>query len=167
VRGFSFLLVLALGALSPAAQAGEKPKSKKQAVKEAKVTDNLNKTDAEWKKELSDEQFCILRQKATERAFSGKYNDHHEKGVYKCAACGAELFGSDTKFDSRSGWPSYFAPVSSGAVTEKTDNDHGMQRTEVICSRCGGHLGHVFDDGPKPTGLRYCINSASLNFEKK
>ena len=131
------------------------------------MNEKMTKTDAEWKKELTDEQFCILRQKATERAFSGKYHDNHDDGIYKCAACGAELFGSTSKFDSGTGWPGYFSPLTPGAIKEIPDNTHGMSRMEVVCARCGGHLGHVFNDGPKPTGLRYCMNGVALTFVPK
>jgi peptide-methionine (R)-S-oxide reductase len=125
------------------------------------------KSDAEWKKELTPMQYAVLREKATEGAFTGELWDHHEKGTYKCAGCGVELFESDAKFDSGCGWPSFFAPKDESQIDEERDATHGMIRTEVMCSKCGGHLGHVFDDGPKPTGVRYCINSASLKFEKK
>lgn len=136
-------------------------------VKEHNMSDKVIKTDEEWKKELTPEQFAVLRQKGTERAFTGAYWDTKDKGIYHCAGCGEVLFESDTKFDSGCGWPSFYAPSSSNVVAETADNSHFMTRTEVLCSKCGGHLGHVFDDGPKPTGLRYCINSASLKFAPK
>ena len=127
------------------------------------TTEKVVKTEQEWKSVLSDEEFYILRMKGTEKPYSGEYVHHHEEGVYHCAACNAALFRSDTKFDV-CGWPSFFDPVNESAITYAKDESHGMIRTEVMCSRCGGHLGHVFDDGPKPTGLRYCINSISLDF---
>lgn len=133
--------------------------------------DNMNekviKTDEEWKKELTPEEYRILREKGTERAFTGKYWDHHELGTYICAACSTALFESNTKFDSGCGWPSYFEPIDKNNILYIEDKSHGMVRTEVICAKCGGHLGHVFDDGPPPTGLRYCINSGSMKFIKK
>lgn len=124
----------------------------------------INKSDAEWRQELTPEQYQVLRQKGTERPFTGAYYKTTDVGVYLCAACGQELFNSDTKFDAGCGWPSYYQPAKPEAVENRRDLSHFMIRTEVICSRCGGHLGHVFDDGPQPTGLRYCINSAALSF---
>ena len=125
------------------------------------------KTEKEWRAELTPEEYSILREKGTERAGTGKYYHNHEKGIYYCAACGNELFSSEQKYDSGSGWPSFYAPKTSEDVDEITDKSFGMIRTEVVCSRCGSHLGHVFTDGPRPTGLRYCVNSTSLVFEKK
>ncbi|HEV2079872.1 MAG TPA: peptide-methionine (R)-S-oxide reductase MsrB [Allosphingosinicella sp.] len=124
-------------------------------------------SDAEWRERLSPEQYQVLRQGGTERAFTGRYYDNHEEGEYRCAGCGQPLFESDTKYDSGSGWPSFTAPVEPGAVADIEDNSYGMRRVEVRCARCEGHLGHVFPDGPGPEGLRYCINSASLDFEPK
>jgi len=126
--------------------------------------DRVVKTEAQWKALLTPEQFRVLRNKGTERAFTGKYWNEKHPGTYRCAACGLPLFSSETKFDSGTGWPSYFAPIAPDAVDTETDSAYGMVRTEILCARCGGHLGHVFDDGPKPTGLRYCVNSASLEF---
>lgn len=131
------------------------------------MTKKVEKSDTEWREQLSPEQYAVCREKGTERAFSGKYWDHHEAGMYTCAGCGARLFKSDTKFDSGTGWPSFYTPADETAVEEDVDLSHGMRRTEVHCSACASHLGHVFDDGPGTDGLRYCINSASLDFVKK
>jgi len=127
--------------------------------------EKVEKTDAEWRAELTEEQYDVLRRKGTERAFTGEYWDAKEKGVYRCAACGQELFTSETKFDSGTGWPSFYEPMGDEAVETEDDRSLFMRRTEVLCSSCGGHLGHVFEDGPDPTGKRYCINSCSLNLD--
>ncbi len=157
---FAFSLIACNGSSQNNQTSNEKTQNKMS------TKDKIEKTDEEWKKVLSPEQFNVLREKGTEMPYSGKYYLHKEKGIYVCAACGAELFRSDTKFDAGCGWPSFSDVVDSSKVVYTKDKTHGMIRTEITCARCGGHLGHVFDDGPKPTGLRYCINSLSIEFKK-
>jgi peptide-methionine (R)-S-oxide reductase len=131
------------------------------------MTEEENISEEEWKKKLTEDQYYVLRRKRTEKPFTGKYWDNHKKGIYYCSGCGAPLFDSDTKFDSGSGWPSFYAPIKDVLISEEKDLSFGMNRTEILCTKCGGHLGHVFKDGPKPTGLRYCVNSISLKFDPK
>lgn len=161
----SFLYLLFFTALTACSQSSSKPAEQPSTANNQ--IGKVVKSEAEWKKILSPEAYEVLRQKGTERAFTGKYWDHKEKGAYTCGGCGLELFASNTKFESGSGWPSFWQPISKEVVHLETDVSFGMSRTEVLCAKCGGHLGHVFDDGPKPTGLRYCINSVSLGFKNK
>lgn len=153
-------LVVALGLVAAAAWASQPPSTEAHVPSRA---DKVVKTEAEWKTELSAEEFRILREKGTERAFTGDFWDDHAPGTYTCGGCGLELFAADTKFDSGTGWPSFYQPLGKDRVDEVSDLAYGMLRTEVVCARCGGHLGHVFPDGPKPTGLRYCINGNALD----
>lgn len=168
VSSTQHLLVLALFQVFFSSAGCQNPTSKHLPTPTDKP--NMNKplqlSEDEWKKKLSPDQYYVLRQKGTERAFTGAFWDHHEQGVYSCAGCNADLFLSDTKFESGCGWPSFFEAIGEDCVKETLDTSFGMVRTEITCAACGGHLGHVFEDGPPPTGLRYCINSLSMNFRK-
>ena len=160
------LVVVAAGAVLYAAPRKTAAKGRPTVNEKTATIQKVEKTDAEWKEQLTPEQYSVLRKQGTERAFTGKYHDHHEKGTYVCAACGLPVFSSVTKFESGTGWPSFWQPIAPQNVETESDWSLGGRRTEVHCARCGGHLGHVFEDGPPPTGLRYCINSVSLGFEK-
>ncbi|MEQ8245266.1 peptide-methionine (R)-S-oxide reductase MsrB [Fulvivirga sp.] len=159
VAGVSFVLLLMFSSCSKSQE------TQKTIVK--KMEPKIEKTDEEWKAQLTPEEYHVLREKGTEMAFTGDLWDNHEKGTYTCAACGEKLFSSKTKFESGSGWPSFFEPINQENVLIESDTTFGILRQEVVCSKCGGHLGHVFDDGPEPTGLRYCINSVSMDFVKE
>lgn len=166
--GLLAAVVAATGCEGRPSQAPALPRGQSAAAQEATtMSEPVTKTDGQWRHELTPEQYRVMRQKGTERPFTGKYWATTTPGVYRCAACGQVLFDSKTKFDAGCGWPSFSRPAATGAVAEAPDNSLGIERTEVVCSRCGAHLGHVFDDGPQPTGLRYCVNSTSLSLQEK
>lgn len=166
--GLLAAVVAAAGCEGRPSQAPALPRDERVTAQEATTMSGpVTKTDDQWRRQLTPEQYRVMREKGTERPFTGKYWATTTPGVYRCAACGQVLFDSKTKFDAGCGWPSFSQPAAPGAVAETPDNSLGMQRTEVVCSRCGAHLGHVFDDGPQPTGLRYCVNSASLTLKEK
>jgi len=171
--GLSLALIacLAVGSLTSALAAKPSPSmvkirwiDEKGTPTSVQTVARVVKTDAEWQRQLSAEEYHILRGKGTERPFCGVFHDHKKRGIYTCLGCDLPMFSADTKFDSGTGWPSFFQPIARENIEYKTDRSHGMTRTEILCNRCGGHLGHVFDDGPPPTGKRYCLNSASLKF---
>ncbi len=161
---YFFATMLMLGILQTACTAQNK---ESMASNKNETTFNITKTDDEWKAQLTPEQYYILREKGTERPGTGEFNLHFEDGTYHCAACDAPLFESDSKFDAHCGWPSFDQAINDSAIVEKIDKSHGMLRTEIMCANCGGHLGHVFNDGPTDTGLRYCVNSISIGFEEE
>lgn len=159
-----YMLLLAVIGFACSGQSQEKAKPKKETPV---ASQEINRSEAEWKKMLTPEQYHVLREKGTDRAFTGKYYLHKEKGMYKCAGCGTELFSSDMKFDSDCGWPSFDKEIAGGKIKQVEDRSYGMVRTEILCARCGSHLGHIFDDGPTLTGKRYCVNSTSIDFKKE
>lgn len=161
---FSTILLMSIFAIACSGQS--KKGSSKEIINPLPEAERLSLSESEWKNRLSSQQFFVLREKGTERAGTGHLLNNKKSGTYVCAGCNHPLFASDTKFESGTGWPSFFQPVSRTAIAEEIDRSYGMVRTEVLCAKCGGHLGHVFDDGPRPTGLRYCINSAALEFEE-
>ena len=164
MRAYTAMIICYLSIISLFSGCIEETKQEGAEMKGRKLEFEINKTEEEWKEILTPEQFRILRKKGTERAFTGEYHDSKREGLYVCAGCGNELFHSDAKFDSGTGWPSFWMPISEESIVTQADNSLFMRRTEVLCSRCGGHLGHVFNDGPRPTGLRYCMNSLALDF---